>query len=122
VAIQAAAEERMARNQTKGSGDGNELVGILNIGNDIGRLPQRIRCDRLPADGPVSAFGGTGHADDIELHISAKRVALKRISDPAPDLIEGHWRFFKERLEVHVTPPAPQFGLPAQLCGGLLST
>src|ERR1700679_1457881 len=85
---------------------GDEFVGFLDIGDDIGGLPQRIGRYRLPADGPVSALARAGHADDVEFHMAAKRMTLKGVSDPALDLIDGRRCFCKKRLEIHVTPPA----------------
>lgn len=40
----------------KASGRDNELVGLLNVGNDVGGLPHRVARNRMQADGPVSTL------------------------------------------------------------------
>jgi hypothetical protein len=44
----------------EGSGGGDQFVGILDIGDDIGGFPQRIGRNGVPGDGPVSAFKDPG--------------------------------------------------------------
>src|ERR1700716_3734673 len=92
------------RKARKSDRDG-KLVGILDIGHDIGRLPQRIGPDRLQTDGPVS-LAAARHADDVELNAAAQRMPLQRVGDAGPDLIEGCRSFCKERLEIHVGSPS----------------
>src|SRR6202035_1115084 len=91
--------------RTQKSGRGREIVGLLDVGDDIGRLPKGIRRDRPQADGPVAAPAGAGHADDVELHIAAQRMPLKGIGDPGPDLLDGGRGLCKECLEIHVAFP-----------------
>jgi len=112
IAVSAAAEfDGAAKTCADRSGRDGEFVGILDVGHDIGRLPQRVGSDRLQADGPVAALAGARHADDVELHVAAQRMALKGVSDPVLDLVEGCRRFRKECLEIHVDPLQPQPGV-----------
>src|ERR1700726_4088654 len=95
-----------------------EVVGVLDIGNDIGRFPQRVRRDRAQANGPVAALAGAGHADDVELHAAAQRMALECVGDPGPDLVEGCGRFCKEGLEIHVASLQWRSSAPARRASG----
>ena len=92
--------------QSRKSGRRGKIVGVLDIGDDIGRLPQRIGRDRLQTDGPVVALAGAGHADDVEFHAAAQRVALERVADPGPDLLEGCRGLCKKCLEIYVPSPS----------------
>src|SRR4051812_3104091 len=87
------------------SGGGGEFVGLLDIGDDSRSLPYRMRRDRAQTDGPVAAPGASGHADDLELHVSAERMAGERVSDSGPDLFEGSRRFFSDRFKFHHASP-----------------
>lgn len=102
--------EKQPRGSRK-SGRNGEIVGFLDIGDDIGGLPQRIGRDRPQADGPVAALAAAGHADDVELDAAAQRMPLKRVGDPGPDLVEGCWRLRKECLEIQVASPFLTGGL-----------
>src|ERR1700722_17547994 len=88
------------------SGRSRKIVGILDVGNDVGRFPQRVRGDRPQADGPVAAPAGARCADDVELYVAAQWMPLKRVSHPSLDLLEGGGCLCKERLEVHLAPPS----------------
>ena len=56
------------------SGRGQEVVCLLDVGDDVGGFPERVGRDRAQADGPVPAPGGARHADDLELHVAAERM------------------------------------------------
>jgi hypothetical protein len=76
----------------------------------ISEASQSARLDRLQTDGPIAAPGGTGHPEDVELHVAAKRMAGKRVAHPVPDLHEGRRGPCKQRLKIHraslPNPPA----------------
>src|ERR1700730_16861339 len=98
--------------KTPESGRDREVVGLLDVGDDIGGLPQRVGRDRPQADGPV-ALGCPGHADDVELHVTAQRMPLERIGDPGPDLLDARRSFCEKRFEIHVASPStPVRGWP----------
>src|SRR5947199_10658667 len=86
------------------SGRGAKIVGILDVGDDVGGLPQRVGGDRPQADGPV-AFAGAWHADDVEFDAPAERMPLQRVVDPRLDLLESGRSFCKKRIELHLAPP-----------------
>src|SRR5947209_2123038 len=88
-----------------GSGGGGEFVGLLDIGDDSRSLPYRMRRDRAQTDGPVAAPGAIGHADHLELHVAAERMARERVSYPGPDLFEGRRRLGSDRFEIHHASP-----------------
>src|SRR3569832_803634 len=67
---------------------GTQIIGGLDIGYDIGSIPDSCRLQRMQADGPIAASGRPRHADDVELDLAAHRVALQRVADPDPDLVE----------------------------------
>src|SRR4051794_30259887 len=89
------------------SGRGGEIIGLLDIGDDIGGLPERIGGDRAQADGPV-ALAGAGHADDIEFDVAAERMPVKGPGYPPFDLVEGRRGLckilLKVQVSVHVSP------------------
>src|SRR5207244_3723792 len=58
-----APKNRKSRQNRKKSGRGGQIIGFLDVGHDIGRLPERVGRDRAQADGPV-AFAVARHADD----------------------------------------------------------
>src|SRR5260370_2840189 len=95
-----------------------ELVGFLDVGDDIGGLPQRIRRARPQADGPVAAPAGPRHADDVELHVAALWMPRQRIGDPGPELLEGCGALCVKCLEIHVPFPSTAASPPARRCTG----
>src|SRR5213075_1242298 len=70
------------------SGRHGQFVGLLDVGNDIGRFPQRIGLDRLQGDGPVAlvALAAAGQADDLEFDTAAQRMPIERKHYPPGDL------------------------------------
>jgi len=97
------------------SGQRGQFVGLLNVGNDIGRLPQGIRLDRLQRDGPV-VLAVAGHADDVEFDAAAQRMAVERKHHPPPDLLKGRLGFAK--IPVHIHFCAPSICRPSGRGGG----
>src|SRR4051794_10682923 len=93
------------------SGRRAEIVGILDVGDDFGGLPQRVGGDRPQADGPV-ALVGAGHADDVEFYAAAQRMPLERTGNPRLDFFEGGRRFCKKRLEIHPALPSRRKARP----------
>src|SRR5258708_18293576 len=101
------------------------MGGMVDVGNDLGGIPQGIGRYRPQADGPVAALAGAGHADNVELHAAAERMPLQRAGDPGPDLVEGCGRFCKECLHVAsplsavsgAAPPGRGEGPPTRLLG-----
>src|ERR1700712_1685724 len=84
------------------SGRSGEIIGLLDIGDDIGGFPERIGGDRAQADGPV-AFAGAGHADDVEFDVAAERMPVEGPGHPPLDLVEGRRGLCKIRIEVQVS-------------------
>src|SRR5689334_15498187 len=70
------------------SGCSGQFVGFLDVGYDLGGLPQRSRSDGLQGDGPV-AGAVAGQADDFELDASAQRVAVECKGHPPGEVSEG---------------------------------
>lgn len=87
------------------SGRRGQIIGILNVGDDIRCLPKRVGSDLPQADGPV-ALAGAGHADDVEFDVTAQRVPVERMSHSPPDLIERGWGFGRVAIEIHRVPPS----------------
>src|SRR5262249_16931401 len=82
-----------------------ELVGVLDIGDDVGGFPQRAGLDRPQADRPVAAPRGPGRGYDVELDLAAQRMTLERKGDAGLDLVQRGRRLRKNRLEVHQPSP-----------------
>src|SRR5437899_11263202 len=85
------------------SGRGGQIVGFLDVGDDLMGLEQRVRTHRFQAHRPV-APAGAGHADDLEFDLTAERMAGQRIGHPPADLLDRGRPFRPNRFEVHVHP------------------
>src|SRR3954451_5346511 len=55
----------------------------------------------MQVDGPVSALGRPWRRDDFELHVTAQRMAIERVADPTPDLVEARGSFLEQCVEFH---------------------
>src|SRR3569833_483022 len=93
----------MKRAETsRNSGDGStQIIGCLDVRNNIGRLPDRRWLTCMQTDSQIAAPGRPRHADDVELNLATHRVALQSVFNPYPDFVECCGRLAQKFLEAH---------------------
>ena len=103
------------------SGGGRELIGVLNIGDDLGSFPHHPWLDRAQAHDPVAAPGGAGPAHNLELDIAAQGMPLQCVGDTqAGDFVDSASRPTAppSPLAESPIPPAPGAQEGLSLRGG----
>src|ERR1700751_6164203 len=83
------------------SGGHGKLIGLLDIGDDVGGLKQRARLDRAQTHRPVGPPCGARRRDHVELDIAAQRMSLQGEVHAGPELTERGWHLFEKRRKFH---------------------